>query len=181
MLTWIQGPSNKWKTFVGNRVAITQKYTSSSNWRHVLSQYNPANLISEWTELANLSSSALWWKGPQWQLQDNGTNFQGASNQWHEVYNMLQCFPQMERIQNFLASEGCEWKFIPQHGPHFRGLWEAAVISMKHHLMSFIRNTNCHLWRTTRGDPKITGIIFLKWSIRFYTITTLVSFKVLSF
>jgi hypothetical protein len=39
----------------------------------------------------------------------------------------------MERIQNFLASEGCEWKFIPQHGPHFRGIWEAAVISMKHH------------------------------------------------
>jgi len=31
------------------------------------------------------------------------------------------------------------------------------------------------------GDPKITGIIFLKWSVRFYTITTLVSFKVLSF
>ena len=32
-----------------------------------------------------------------------------------------------------------------------------------------------------REDPKITGIIFLIWFIRFYTITTLVSFKVLSF
>jgi len=32
-----------------------------------------------------------------------------------------------------------------------------------------------------RQDPKITRIIFLKWFIRFYTITTLVSFKVLSF
>ena len=32
-----------------------------------------------------------------------------------------------------------------------------------------------------RGDPKITRIIFLKWFIRFYTITTLVSFKVLTF
>ena len=31
------------------------------------------------------------------------------------------------------------------------------------------------------GDPKIAGIIFLKWFIRFYTITTPVSFKVLSF
>jgi len=31
------------------------------------------------------------------------------------------------------------------------------------------------------GDPKIAGIIFLKWFIRFYTITILVSFKVLSF
>jgi len=67
-------------------------------------------------------------------IYDNGTNFQGAWYQWHEVYNMLQCFPQKERIQNFLASEGCDSKFIPQHGPHFRGLWEAAVISMKYHL-----------------------------------------------
>ena len=37
------------------------------------------------------------------------------------------------------------------------------------------------LLRSTSGDPKITGIIFLNWFIRFYTITTLVSFKVLSF
>jgi hypothetical protein len=38
-------------------------------------------------------------------------------------------------------------------------------------------------WRntSTMGDPKITGIIFFKWFIRFYTITTLVSFEVLSF
>jgi len=34
---------------------------------------------------------------------------------------------------------------------------------------------------TYEGGSKITGIIFFKWSVRFYTITTLVSFKVLSF
>ena len=40
----------------------------------------------------------------------------------------------------------------------------------------------CVLLWITRGDPKITGFIFFKWFIRFYTITTLlVSFKVLSF
>ena len=33
----------------------------------------------------------------------------------------------------------------------------------------------------TGGDPKLTGIIFLKWFSRFYAITTPVSFKVLSF
>ena len=65
---------------------------------------------------------------------DNGTNFQGASNQLQEVYNMLQCPTQMARIQDFLTSEGCDWKFIPPHGPHFGGLWEAAVKSMKYHL-----------------------------------------------
>jgi len=40
----------------------------------------------------------------------------------------------MATVQDFLATEGCEWKFIPPHGPHFGGLWEAAVESMKYHL-----------------------------------------------
>ena len=35
--------------------------------------------------------------------------------------------------------------------------------------------------RHTWGDPKLTGLIFFNWFIRFYTITTLVSFEVLSF
>jgi len=65
---------------------------------------------------------------------DNGTNFQGVSNQLHEVYKMLQSSSQMARVQDFLATEGCDWKFIPSHGPYFRGLWEAAVQSMKYRL-----------------------------------------------
>jgi hypothetical protein len=30
VLTWIQGPSNKWKTFVGNRVATIQEDSASN-------------------------------------------------------------------------------------------------------------------------------------------------------
>jgi hypothetical protein len=52
----------------------------------------------------------------------------------HDVYKMLHSSTQMARIQDFLATEGCEWKFIPPHSPHFGGLWEAAVNSMKHQL-----------------------------------------------
>ena len=40
----------------------------------------------------------------------------------------------MARVQDFLATEGCNRRFIPPHGPHFRGLWEVAVKSMKYHL-----------------------------------------------
>jgi hypothetical protein len=66
VLSWIQGLSSKWKTFVGNRVATIQEDTHSAIWRHVPSQSNPADLISWGTDPVNLSSSTLGWKGPHW-------------------------------------------------------------------------------------------------------------------
>jgi hypothetical protein len=70
VLTWIQCPSNKWKTFVGNRVATIQEDTTSATWRHVPTQSNPADLTSRGVEPSTLSISTLWWIGPQWLTQE---------------------------------------------------------------------------------------------------------------
>ena len=70
MLTWIQGPLIKWKTFVGNRVALIQEETAAVTWRHVPSQSNSADLISRGIVPSTLSTSTLWWKGPQWLSQE---------------------------------------------------------------------------------------------------------------
>ena len=51
VLTWIQGPPTRWKTYVGNRVAIIQEERDSATWRHVPSQSNPADLISRVVKL----------------------------------------------------------------------------------------------------------------------------------
>jgi hypothetical protein len=60
----------------------------------------------------------------------NGTNFQGAANQIHEVNKMLHSSSEMARVKDFLAKEGFDWKFIPPHAPHFGGLWEESVKSI---------------------------------------------------
>jgi transposase InsO family protein len=65
---------------------------------------------------------------------DNGTNFQGAANELHAIYKMLQSTSQMATIRDFMATEGCDWNFIPPNSPHFGALCEAAVKSMKPHL-----------------------------------------------
>jgi hypothetical protein len=70
VLTWIQGPPSKWKTFVGNRVSTIQEETTSATWRHVPTQSNPAYLISREVEPSTLSTFTSWWKGPQWLTQE---------------------------------------------------------------------------------------------------------------
>jgi hypothetical protein len=45
---------------------------------------------------------------PRTIYSDNGTNFQGASNKQREVYKILQSSAQMARVQDFLATEGCD-------------------------------------------------------------------------
>ena len=74
LLIWIQGPSNRWKTFVGNRVATIQEETFLATWRLMPSQSNPADLISRGVEPTTLSNSTLWWKGPHWLIQQLACN-----------------------------------------------------------------------------------------------------------
>lgn len=58
---------------------------------------------------------------------DNGTNFVGA-------------FRKLKRIMELVRDQNLEWKFIPPSAPHFGGLWEAGVKSIKFHLKRVLSN-----------------------------------------
>lgn len=64
VLAWIQKEPITLKTFVRNRIAIIQELTSISQWRHVPSEQNPADLISRGLDPSKLLETELWWKGP---------------------------------------------------------------------------------------------------------------------
>ena len=65
---------------------------------------------------------------------DNGTNFTGASRELKEFYDFLKQRKTQQNISEFCFNQAMQWKFIPEHSPHFGGIWEAAVKSMKTHL-----------------------------------------------
>jgi hypothetical protein len=45
-----------------------------------------------------------------------------------------------EEINNFMTTEDVRWHFIPPDLPHFGGLWEVGIKSMKHHMRRVISN-----------------------------------------
>ncbi|GFW38559.1 integrase catalytic domain-containing protein [Trichonephila clavipes] len=64
---------------------------------------------------------------------DNGTNFVGANNELKKISQNLFIKKGKEKIENFIASEGIVWHFNPPATPHFGGLWEAGIKSLKSH------------------------------------------------
>ena len=72
---------------------------------------------------------------------DHGTNFVGAARLLTELYQFLRKQEAEEAVTNFCASQGIAWDFIPEKAPHFGGLWEAAVKSMKRHLSRIVGET----------------------------------------
>ncbi len=68
---------------------------------------------------------------PKTILSDNGTNFVGAKNELAGLFSLLQSKQTKDAIHNFAASRSIDWKFTPSRSPHFGGMWEAEVRSMK--------------------------------------------------
>lgn len=69
VLSWLQTPPYKLKTFVCNRVAQITDITPQSSWRHVKSEDNPSDHGSRGLPPSKLIDCALWWHGPKWMCQ----------------------------------------------------------------------------------------------------------------
>ncbi|XP_076638313.1 uncharacterized protein LOC143350243 [Colletes latitarsis] len=62
---------------------------------------------------------------------DNGTTFHGPNRELALAHQSVTRDP---NFNNFLASKGISWHFLPPTAPHIGGPWEAAVKSLKYHL-----------------------------------------------
>ncbi|UYV82947.1 hypothetical protein LAZ67_22001474 [Cordylochernes scorpioides] len=66
-------------------------------------------------------------------FSDNASNFKLANRVLLDFYRELD-------IQNFCAQRGIRWHFIPPSAPHFGGLWEAGIKSVKSHLIKVTKS-----------------------------------------
>ncbi|XP_070854758.1 uncharacterized protein [Drosophila suzukii] len=66
VLYWINGDPRRWKTFVSNRIGAILEASSPSQWRHVLTQENPADCATRGLTPSQLKHHTLWWNGPHW-------------------------------------------------------------------------------------------------------------------
>ena len=63
---------------------------------------------------------------------DQGTTFIGADRELKQLYMKSSSY--MHELGNSLTNEGTSWSFNPPEAPHFGGIWESAVKSVKHHI-----------------------------------------------
>ncbi|XP_019699633.2 uncharacterized protein LOC109504397 [Harpegnathos saltator] len=74
---------------------------------------------------------------PAIMYSDNGTNFVGAERELASAYRAAL---RDANFQNRTATDGITWRFIPPSAPHFGGLWEAGIKSVKHHVGRSLKN-----------------------------------------
>ena len=65
---------------------------------------------------------------------DNGRNFLACHNILKDFKIQLQERLESSDLKQFLSASIIEWHFIPPYSPHFVGIWEANIKSVKRHL-----------------------------------------------
>lgn len=79
VLAWLNAHPRKWSNFVANRTSQILEVIPRSNWRHINSKQNPADLVSRGIDPDKLAANQLWWNGPPWLIL--------SENKWPESVN----------------------------------------------------------------------------------------------
>lgn len=73
VLAWIRSHPSRWKTFVANRVGHIHDVLPGARWNHVVSEDNPADVVTRGQLPLGLANNRLWWAGPSWLSQPNSS------------------------------------------------------------------------------------------------------------
>ena len=71
---------------------------------------------------------------------DQGTTLVGAEKEIHNVL-FSEKSQEFQRIKEYTGNLEIRWSYSPPYGPHFGGIWEAAVKSFKYHYRRVLGET----------------------------------------
>ena len=92
------------------------------------------DLVSDMTTdafIASLRRFVALYGAPAHIYSDNGSNFIGANTELSALQDLFNAPDNKEVLHQFAFNKNFQWHFTPSKAPHFGGLWEAAVKSMK--------------------------------------------------
>ncbi|CAG7723611.1 unnamed protein product [Allacma fusca] len=115
-------------------LALFISVTFRAVYLELVSELTTAAFISALTRFASRRGK------PQVIHSDNGTNFTGANRELRGFLQSVRAIAASESVTRHISNEGINWVFIPPGAPHFGGLWEAGVKSVKYHLKRVIGN-----------------------------------------
>jgi len=72
---------------------------------------------------------------------DNATNFIGANRKLQELKKIVLSTILDPGLHKPIVELGIRWHHIPSRSPHFGGLWEAGIKSVKKHLNKILGNS----------------------------------------
>ena len=90
---------------------------------------------------------------------DNGRNFSGCSKELINSRKHIETAINSEEVRVYLADNIIRWHFIPPYTPHFGGLWEAGVKSVKTHLFRMFANASFSIEELTTILCQIEAVL----------------------
>ncbi|GFW61081.1 integrase catalytic domain-containing protein [Trichonephila clavipes] len=96
---------------------------------------------------------------PRHIYSDNGTNFVGARRKLDEMRKLWLSLPTNEAISYYLSKSSIDWHFIPPSSPHFGGIWESGIRSVKFHLKRVLGETILTFEELTTLLTQIEGLL----------------------
>ncbi|GFT94630.1 integrase catalytic domain-containing protein [Trichonephila clavipes] len=96
---------------------------------------------------------------PRHIYSDNGTNFVGSRRKLDEIRKLWLSLPTNEAISYYLSKSSMDWHFIPPSSPHFGGIWESGIRSVKFHLKRVLGETILTFEELTTLLTQIEGVL----------------------
>lgn len=69
VLTWLNAHASRWRTYIAHRVTKIHDNFDRTQWHHVRTHENPADIASRGAFASELLKNELWFHGPEWLLK----------------------------------------------------------------------------------------------------------------